>query len=406
MNVQRAGAAAAGIERIGALDVLRGIALLGMFLVHFSNFASDGGRADGVYQQFVSLMLEERFWGMFAILFGAGFAIQFARAGRRGDAFVPRFLRRMAALAALGFVAHSVFGFNVLLGYAVWGVPLLLVRRWSTRALFIATLVCATSGAMYYLGRVAYRVSTVGDQAAITQMTATRAKNQEFRRENQKAQDATDFVTVFKARLQHMRWFYAQSYSFLPFNDFTLFLLGALALRIGLFNRPEEHRRFIAGLMAFGVLSWVAVMWLIPFPGPPRSPMMPYVAKSLITDAFGLLRPMWLTFAYMGGVLLLVARNPRWLQHLAIFGWTGRMALTNYMVQIAILDLTFSKYALGLSVTPLVGCLLAIALFLADALFSRWWLARFEYGPLEWLWRAATYARWPRLVQAREAMAG
>jgi uncharacterized protein len=267
----------------------------------------------------------------------------------------------------------------------------------------IATLVSATSGAVFYFARVTYRVATVGEGALIAQMQETRATNRAFRQENQKAQDATDYASVFKARLQHMRWFYVQPYSFLPFNDFTLFLLGALALRLGFFNRPEEHRRLIAGLMAFGVLSWVATMWLIPFPGPPRSPIMPYVAKSLVTDAFGLLRPMWLTFAYMGGVLLLVARNPRWLQRLAIFGWTGRMALTNYMVQIAILDLTFRPYALGLTVTPLVGCLLAIALFVADGVFSCWWLARYEYGPLEWLWRAATYARWPRLVQAKAA---
>jgi len=68
------------------------------------------------------------------------------------------------------------------------------------------------------------------------------------------------------------------------------------------------------------------------------------------------------------------------------------MALTNYMIQIAILDLAFAKYALGLSVTPLVG--LVAALFLADAALSCWWLARFRHGPLEWLWRSITLARW------------
>ena len=70
------------------------------------------------------------------------------------------------------------------------------------------------------------------------------------------------------------------------------------------------------------------------------------------------------------------------------------MALTNYMIQIVILDLTFSKYALDLTVTPLLGAAMAIALFLADAFLSRWWLARFRFGPLEWLWRSATYANW------------
>jgi uncharacterized protein len=64
------------------------------------------------------------------------------------------------------------------------------------------------------------------------------------------------------------------------------------------------------------------------------------------------------------------------------------------MIQIAILDLAFAKYALGLSLTPLVGLLAALALFLADAAFSRWWLTRLRYGPLEWLWRSITLGRW------------
>jgi uncharacterized protein len=80
-----------------------------------------------------------------------------------------------------------------------------------------------------------------------------------------------------------------------------------------------------------------------------------------------------------------------------MFAWTGRMALTNYMIQIAILDLTFAKYALGVTVTPLVGLAMAIVLFVVDAAVSRWWLARFRSGPLEWMWRSITYARWEPL---------
>nr|MDQ3082651.1 DUF418 domain-containing protein [Gemmatimonadota bacterium] len=97
---------------------------------------------------------------------------------------------------------------------------------------------------------------------------------------------------------------------------------------------------------------------------------------------------------YIGAVLLLVARNPRWLSRLAVVGYTGRMALTNYMIQIVILDLTFANYAIGLEVSPLAGLAAATALFLIGGAYSRWWLARFRYGPLEWLWRSITYWRW------------
>ncbi len=139
-------------ERIAALDVLRGIALLGMFLVHFHMFASGPGswpRLSSAYDWVVTNLFEERFWTMFGILFGAGFAVQLRRAEARGASFAAMYLRRIAALAAFGFIAHAIFGFNVLLGYAAWGVPLLLIRRWSIRALIIALVLSAMSGAIY-----------------------------------------------------------------------------------------------------------------------------------------------------------------------------------------------------------------------------------------------------------------
>jgi uncharacterized protein len=381
-------------DRLHVLDVLRGIALLGMFLVHFHDYSSDGVGLAGVYQQAVRLLFEERFWAIFGMLFGVGFAIQFRRADARGERFVRKYLRRLLALAAFGFIAHAVFGFNVLLGYAIWGVPLLLVRKWSVPALVAAAVLSAASGNIYQVARTAYGVATIGEPAFRAEEQALAAGNRSFNEANREAQDATTYSTVFAARLRHMRWFYAQWFTFLPVNTFTLFLLGVLGLRLGLFERPDKHRRLIAALMLFGAASWAVSRWLLPAPpaeiGPP---LVPNLVVARLEGGFGLVRELWLAFTYVGLVLLLVARDPVWLRRLAAFGWTGRMALTNYMIQISILDLAFSKYALGLSLTPLVGLLAALALFLADAALSRWWLERFRYGPLEWLWRSITLGR-------------
>jgi uncharacterized protein len=377
------------------LDVLRGIALLGMFLVHFHDYSSDGVGLAGVYQQVVRLLFEERFWTIFGMLFGVGFAIQFRRADARGERFVRKYLRRLLALAAFGFIAHAGFGFNILLGYAIWGVPLLLVRKWSIPALVAATVLSAASGNLYQVARTAYGVATIGEPAFRAEEQALAARNRSFNEANREAQDATTYPSVFAARLRHMRWFYVQWFTFLPANTFTLFLLGVLGLRLGLFERPRQHRPLIAALMLFGAASWAVSRWLLPAP-PAQigTPLVPNLVVTRLEGGFGLVREMWLAFTYVGLVLLLVARDPLWLRRLAAFGWTGRMALTNYMIQIAILDLAFAKYALGLSLTPLVGLLAALALFLADAAFSRWWLTRLRYGPLEWLWRSITLGRW------------
>ena len=382
-------------DRLHVLDVLRGIALVGMFFVHFSMFSSGGNASDKLYQSAVALLFEERFWAMFAMLFGVGFAIQLRRAEARGGSFVPNYLRRIAALAAFGFVAHAFFGFNVLLGYAAWGLPLLLVRRWSVRALVIAAIISAASANIYNTARVAYGVSQRGEQVVRAQRDSAFAASRAFRKANNEAQDATSYRAVFAARLQHMKWFYAQSWSFLPVNTFTLFLLGMIGLRLGIFDAPERHRRLIASIMLFGAVSWATAMWVFPaLPRHTQGSMVRIMTLNGLQYGFGQIREMWLAFTYICAVLLLVAYNPQWLRRLGMFAWTGRMALTNYMIQVAILDLTFSKYALGLSVTPLVGLTMAIALFVAMALASRWWLARFRFGPLEWLWRSITYARW------------
>jgi uncharacterized protein len=361
-------------DRLGVLDVLRGIALVGMFLVHFSNHSYETTGVGNIYKWIVYLFFEERFWAMFGILFGIGFAIQFRRAEARGDPYVAKYLRRMAALAVFGIIAHAVFGFNVLLGYAAWGIPLILFRRLSPRALLVAVILSAASGVIYNGARNLYGSVTLGGQVYSAERDSLAARNGRFLKANAAAQKSTSYATVFRARLQHMRWFYVQWFSFLPVNTLTLFLLGLLGLRLGIFDRPEEHRRLIVGLMLFGIASWALAWWVLP-------------------DGFGLIRSMWLTFTYIGAVLLLVARNRRWLDRFAAFGYAGRMALTNYMIQIAILDLLFSEYAIGLKTHPLVGLVFALTLFLLDAAVSKWWLARYRFGPLEWIWRSATYWR-------------
>ncbi|HUQ19002.1 MAG TPA: DUF418 domain-containing protein [Gemmatimonadaceae bacterium] len=345
-----------------------------MFLVHFSERSYDTTGVGDIYKWIVYLFFEERFWAMFGILFGVGFAIQFRRAEVRGDRYFAKYLRRMAALAVFGFIAHGVFGFNVLLGYAAWGIPLILFRRMSVRALLVAVILSASSGTIYGLARNFYGGATKGAIAYQAERDAIRARDSRFLEQNTAAQKSKSYAAVLSARLQHMRWFYAQWFSFLPVNTLTLFLLGLLGLRLGIFDRPEEHRRLIVGLMMFGVVSWAVTWWVV-------------------NDGYGLLRTMWLTFTYMGAVLLLVARDRRWLDRLSAFGYAGRMALTNYMIQIAVIDLLFSEYALGIRIHPLVGWALAVSLFLLDVVVSKWWLSRYRFGPFEWIWRCVTYWR-------------
>ena len=382
-------------DRIDVVDVLRGIALLGMFLVHFNDASSAGSGIAGEYQRIVALLFELRFATIFAILFGVGFAIQLRRADAHGESFLPRYLRRIFGLAAFGLIAQAAFGRTTLIDLAVWGLPLLVVRKWSTPILIGAVVLSAASGEIYVLARTTYGVAAWGEQGFRAKQEARVTQNRDFNRANYAARHAKEYSTVLVGRLRHLWWLRTRPLHFLPADVFTMFLLGVLGLRLGLFERPDEHRRMIAALMLIGVASWALSAWVL---APPNTKIGSLVGLDLVVarlrSGFGVVSRRWLALAYIGGVLLLVAHNPLWLRRLAAFAWTGRMALTNYFVQVAILDLTFSRYALGLSVTPLVGMGAALVLFLAQAALGRWWLTRFRYGPLEWIWRSITYARW------------
>jgi len=75
------------------------------------------------------------------------------------------------------------------------------------------------------------------------------------------------------------------------------------------------------------------------------------------------------------------------------------MALSNYLMQSVVCALIFYGYGFGLIDRLSLATTLAVAviLFGVQLLLSRWWLRRFNYGPIEWLLRAMTVGHWPRL---------
>ena len=131
-------------ERLHSLDILRGLALAGMILVHFhQRLAKPATGAEDLIGWFVYIFVEAKAWGTFAFLFGVGFAVLLRRLEARGEAIVPLYLRRLAGLARFGIIAQVGLGFHVLFEYAYWGLVLLVVRHWSTRSLLVLAVLAA-----------------------------------------------------------------------------------------------------------------------------------------------------------------------------------------------------------------------------------------------------------------------
>jgi uncharacterized protein len=378
-------------ERLHALDVLRGLALFGMILVHFhQKMRLEAGGLEDLIGWGVYVLVEQKAWATFAFLFGAGFAILLRRLERRGAPVVAVYLRRLAMLALFGIVADVAFGFHILFAYACWGVALLVVRRWPSRALLlVAALSAAARPAAAELAAIhAWWTSTALPPVATSSLSlavdaATR-------------QDS--YLVLLSARWALFSGTLPLSWrDILPDVNLALFILGLLAVRHGVLDDPRRHVRLIAGWMTFGAAAW-ACSWLVL----PRIPVISIPgARWPLEYGLGLVQDQWLCFTYIGAVVLLLAFRPALTARLAVFGLAGRMALTNYMMQAAVLDALSSGYGADLKLRPYVYAPAAVLLFGAQAAVSRAWLARYRFGPLEWLWRTATYARAQPLRRVR-----
>ncbi len=232
-------------------------------------------------------------------------------------------------------VAPFFRSFRILLDYAFWGVPLLFMRRWSTRSLLVAALVSMSALSLVETAKGAHEWFTLGRQGADAVAEARRASPNPTWTALKTAQAQPGYPALVRARLRAMRADYLRWAFLIPGANLALFILGFLALRRAVFDSPKKHTRIILVFMAVGIFSW-AVWWL--FLRNLNTNFVPQRITAQFRNGFGILSEQWLAFAYIGGIVLLLAYRPAWERRLAAFGMAGRMALTNYLIQIAVLD--------------------------------------------------------------------
>jgi uncharacterized protein len=132
--------------------------------------------------------------------------------------------------------------------------------------------------------------------------------------------------------------------------------------------------------------------------------MMPTNGVALVATLVRFIGTPALSLGYITLVVVL-CNDPVWKARLRRFGAVGRTALTNYLLQSVIGTLLFYSYGLGLfgKLGPALLLPLTVVLFAAQVALSGWWVARFRFGPVEWLWRSLTYGRHFALVDASTA---
>lgn len=397
-------------ERIEILDVLRGFALFGILLVNLLVFNQvmmaaavmslpDENMIDRIATWLIRWLAEGKFYSLFSLLFGLGFMLQMMRAEAKGRRFVPVYLRRSLILLVIGLL-HAVFFWvgDILVVYAVLGVLLLLFRKMRPRALLIwavvllslTTLLLIAGTLLMDMGRQDPTIAAEIDAAFAQQRAAILDEA-----ERAAAIYATgNFMEITAQRAPEFAEMWVTSIFIFP-NVFAMFLIGAYFAKRGIFADLEGHRGLLRRLCLWGLglglpLNAVYATLFMSQGLSRMEPSWPLVAAIGCQSAGAPL----LAVGYASGLALLWMQ-PTWQPRLHLLAPPGRMALTNYLLQSLIATFIFYGYGLGLfgQVGAATCIVLTIAIYTFNVALSHWWMRRFRFGPVEWLWRTLTYGQ-------------
>ena len=402
-------------SRAEILDVLRGFALLGILVSHVPTFSGyeflpadrqaelDGWGIDRGLKVGVEFLVRGKFLSLFSLLFGIGFAIQIESAVRQSVHFAARFTRRMAVLLAIGILHTLVWFGDILIYYAVFGLLLLPMARWDARRMLRASAVGFSVRLLW--GVLALALASVLTSLAPESLLGESGEPDTAGGLFQLFQSigGERLGTSFLANLEFFKLKVLQMiYDGKFISIFAMFLLGASIGKYGVFRDLEGNRQLLwRVLLVAGPLGLIGNAILVPLHAAVL-PFPPTPLRALDNGVFAIAVPA-LTLAYAAGLSLLWLRHGArpWLRWLAP---PGRMALTTYLSQTAVLVLLFYGYGLGwMFEIGQLGCLLlALLIFAAQCVASRLWLVYFRFGPVEWAWRCATYGALLRIRHAAD----
>jgi uncharacterized protein len=422
-------------ERIVMLDVLRGVAVLGILLINIPGFAIawDGvpdnkwAGVDGPLDKGAAILamvfVEGSMRGLFSLLFGAGIILLTTRLESRRPPLPRRraaaiYYRRTAWLIVFGLVHAYVLLWpgDILYFYGVNGLWLWFLRHLRAKWLLIIGLVLLLGGpvraAIEHLDRFeAHRTATLAQAAydageIITdeQHEAIDEWNEQFQFDHE-AHDAevaamrSGYWTIMKRLapdnfMEHTIGFFMWA----PWDIASVMLIGMALMKWGVLSGARSTN-FYGKLLAIGYSVGLTVN----------------IAEEVVREATNydpLIEPFtWysydlgrlpLTLGHIGLVALLMRAG---VAGAAMRGLSaaGRMALTNYIAQTVICVLLFYGVGFALFDRLMYGelVLVVLAIWAAEITWSVLWLRRFRFGPLEWAWRSLTY--WKRQPLSRAA---
>ncbi len=381
-------------DRIDVADVLRGLAVMGIVLLHtiehfnFYSYPDTAGQCgfldftdkaiwDGMFFTFGG-----KAYAVFALLFGFSFFIQDDNQKKKGQDFRLRFLWRLALLFVIGNVNAAFFTGEILVMYSMIGFVLVLTCRLPDRAVFWIALVLLLQPLEW--GRMIHALID-------PEYTAVFDKSGTYFQAAGVVQGSGTFWQTVKVNLWEGQWA-SQTWAWEHgriFQTAALFLFGMLIGRKGLFVGTEKNLKYWLGTLGVALLCYFPLTGLVNL-------VPEYIESRSAAESFDLIFRSLANFAFMlilvSGVIL-AFYTTRLRPLLAKIIPYGRMSLTNYLTQSIVGSMLFYHWGFGLhdDLGITYSLLVGIVFFVVQYQFCRLWLKSHRHGPFEYLWKKATW---------------
>jgi uncharacterized protein len=426
-------------ERFASVDVIRGVALLGILAMNIVNFAwpesvysipimdPEAGRLDTALWTLNHLLFDTKMMTLFSMLFGAGLVLMSDRADGRGARIRGVFYRRVTWLLVIGLIhAYLIWDGDILVMYASCGFLLYPFRRLRPRTLII-TGVCLNLvfvplflgvrfGVIPYIQRTAERVEAQikeGKKPAWWEEKVRDAQKAMDKQEMPKREDFLKNIARHRGPYQELvahrsgNLIVGQTLGFV-FGGWWLaggrMLIGMGLMKLGVFSAARS-RRFYVNMMLFG---YGIGLPLIVFDSYHQISNGFFLGRNLQYALAGwpflnLYGSVVVVFGHIGAVMLVYQSGAlTWLT--SRLAAAGRMALSNYLFDSIVCTTLFYGYGFDLFGTihrPMLY-LIVLTLWTFQLLVSPLWLSVFRFGPAEWVWRSLTYWK-PQPIWAKAA---
>lgn len=389
-------------ERIDAADVLRGFAVMAIILLHsiehFNFYSFPQAETQSEWLNFTDkaiwdglfFMFGGKAYAIFALLFGFSFFIQHDNQRLRGNDFRLRFCWRLLLLFLVGQVNAAFFTGEVLVMYALIGFVLVVTCRMSTKLLMILSAICMLQPVCIY-----QVVRAVCDPSYIPFVADTG----EMSKVTFAAQSSASFIDMVKVNLWEgqigsLAWAWDNSRIF---QTAGLFIAGMLIGREGWFLRRNLNK--------WGYVLSVSLCCFFPIYGL-NNMVGDYIESSAILIPLKLiltsLFKLFFMFILVSGVLYGYYCTKGFGCLLDKLRPYGRMSMTNYVTQGIVGSAIFYHWGMHLQIGITGSVFIGIAIFAVQYVLCSLWLRHHNHGPLEYLWKKATWIEWPFGTKSRE----